>query len=111
MQISHLPYGPSAFFTLTNCVLRHDIPECKSASQVYPNLVLDGMTTKTGQRISRILQALYPIQKSDSKRVITFANQNDFISFRHHMFAKPAGKIVLEEAGPRFEMQPYEVKP
>eukprot|EP00602_Paraphysomonas_sp_CaronLab_P005759 CAMPEP_0185034386 /NCGR_PEP_ID=MMETSP1103-20130426/24232_1 /TAXON_ID=36769 /ORGANISM="Paraphysomonas bandaiensis, Strain Caron Lab Isolate" /LENGTH=283 /DNA_ID=CAMNT_0027571027 /DNA_START=30 /DNA_END=878 /DNA_ORIENTATION=- len=110
MIISHLPFGPTAYFTLSNCVLRHDIPECTPASQAYPNIIVDNMSTKMGARIGRILQALYPAAKLDCKRVITYANRNDFISFRHHMYVKDRGNIQLKEAGPRFEMQPYEVK-
>ena len=26
--ISHLPFGPTTYFTISNTVLRHDIPEC-----------------------------------------------------------------------------------
>ncbi len=26
--ISHLPFGPTTYFTISNSVLRHDIPEC-----------------------------------------------------------------------------------
>ncbi len=111
LVISHLPYGPTASFTLSNCVLRHDIPDCLPASQAHPHLILEGMTTKMGKRIATILQALYPIPRAESKRVITFANNNDFVSFRHHMYEKNSGgKIELKEAGPRFEMQPYEVR-
>jgi U3 small nucleolar ribonucleoprotein protein IMP4 len=109
MTISHLPFGPTAYFTLSNCVLRHDIPECKPASQMYPHLILDSLQTKVGQRIGRILQSLFPIPKPDSHRVITFANTDDFLSFRHHMYTKNQGKVELQEAGPRFEMMPYEV--
>ena len=29
MIISHLPYGPTAYFNLTNCVMRHDIAKEK----------------------------------------------------------------------------------
>lgn len=106
--VSHLPYGPTAYFTLSNCVLRHDIAECKPASQAYPHLIIDGLNSKIGKRIGRILQSLFPIPRAESKRVLTFANRNDFIFFRHHMYTKEAGKVVLSEAGPRFEMQPYE---
>ena len=106
--VSHLPYGPTAYFTLSNCVLRHDIAECKPASQAYPHLIIDGLNSKIGKRIGRILQSLFPIPRAESKRVLTFANRNDFIFFRHHMYNKEAGKVVLSEAGPRFEMQPYE---
>ena len=60
--------------------------------------------------MGRILQALYPTPRAESKRVITFANRDDFISFRHHMYSMEAGKVKLAEAGPRFEMQPYEAR-
>lgn len=114
MIVCHLPFGPTAYFSLSNCVLRHDIPEVEKASQVYPRLIIDGFTTKIGQRISRILQALYPVPKEDNKRVITFANCNDFISFRHHTYKKTSqhgrNEVTIKEAGPRFELQPYEVK-
>jgi U3 small nucleolar ribonucleoprotein protein IMP4 len=105
----HLPFGPTAYFTLLNTVLRHDIPEVSPASQAYPHLILDGLNSNVGHRLSRILQALYPVPKPDSRRVITFANQQDYISFRHHVYTKEAGKVTLKEAGPRFEMLPYEV--
>lgn len=110
MIVSHLPYGPTAYFTLSNCVLRHDIPECTPASQAHPHLILDGLNSAIGKRVGRILQALYPIPRPESKRIITYANRNDFISFRHHMYVKEKGKVAIQEAGPRFEMQPYEIR-
>lgn len=109
LTVSHLPFGPTAYFTLSNCVLRHDIPECTAASQAYPHLILDNLSSKVGRRVGRILQALYPVPKPESRRLITFANRDDFLSFRHHMYTKDKGKVVISEAGPRFEMQPYEV--
>eukprot|EP01041_Mallomonas_annulata_P010722 gene10722-22388_t len=110
MIVSHLPFGPTAYLSLSNCVLRHDIPECKPASQAYPHIIIDNLNSKIGKRVSRILQALYPTPRPESKRVITFANQNDFISFRHHMYTNVKGEPQLEEAGPRFELQPYEIR-
>lgn len=68
------------------------------------------MNSKIGKRLARILQALYPIPKPDCKRIITFANNNDFISFRHHMYTKEGNQIQLDEAGPRFELKPYEIR-
>jgi U3 small nucleolar ribonucleoprotein protein IMP4 len=35
-----------------------------------------------------ILKYLFPVPKEDSKRVMTFANHDDFISFRHHTYKK-----------------------
>jgi U3 small nucleolar ribonucleoprotein protein IMP4 len=107
--VSHLPFGPTAYFTLSNCVLRHDIPDCTPASQAYPHMIFESFESSVGQRVSRILQALYPVPKDDSKRVVTFSNNNDYISFRHHVYSKQGLNVTLKEAGPRFEMLPYEV--
>ena len=50
---------------------------------------------------------LFPVPIEDSKRVITFANHDDFISYRHHTYKKgEAGKgIELKEVGPRFQLR------
>jgi U3 small nucleolar ribonucleoprotein protein IMP4 len=53
------------------------------------------------------------VPKPDSKRVITFANNQDFLSFRHHVFKKTmigSREIELQECGPRFELQLYQIK-
>jgi U3 small nucleolar ribonucleoprotein protein IMP4 len=45
--------------------------------------------------------------------VITFANRSDFISFRHHTFRRVGGarqEVELAEAGPRFELRPFQVR-
>jgi U3 small nucleolar ribonucleoprotein protein IMP4 len=61
--------------------------------------------------VKSILKYLFPVPKEDSKRVITFANQEDYISFRHHMYKKTRPKdIELTEVGPRFEMKLYEIR-
>ena len=43
---------------------------------------------------------------------MTFANQSDFISFRHHTYDMPRGakSVALKEVGPRFEMRLYRIK-
>ena len=41
--------------------------------------------------------------------MITFANNNDFISFRHHVYEKEGEEVKLKELGPRFEMKPYQI--
>jgi U3 small nucleolar ribonucleoprotein protein IMP4 len=61
--------------------------------------------------VQSILKYLFPVPKTDSKRVITFANREDYISFRHHVYKKSGAKDVeLKEVGPRFEMKLYEIK-
>ncbi|WOK93153.1 U3 small nucleolar ribonucleoprotein IMP4 [Canna indica] len=113
--VCHLPYGPTAYFGLLNVVTRHDIKDKKAVgtmSEAYPHLILNNFTSKLGQRTSNILKHLFPVPKLDSKRIITFANQSDYISFRHHVYEKRGGpkSIELKEVGPRFELRLYQIK-
>jgi len=108
--VSHLPYGPTAYFGISNVVLRHDIKEKETISQQYPHLIFHDFTTKLGERTQNILKYLFPVPKDDSKRAITFANQSDYISFRHHMYQTVGKEIVLKEIGPRFEMKLFQIK-
>lgn len=36
-------------------------------------------------QVTSILKYLFPVPKDDSKRIISFANQDDYISFRYVM--------------------------
>jgi U3 small nucleolar ribonucleoprotein protein IMP4 len=105
--LSHYPFGPTIKFTLNNVVLRHDIPELgdQTVSQVLPHLIFNNFNTTLGKRVQTILQNLFPKPKEDSKRIITFNNEDDFINFRHHMYKKNGKEIDLMEIGPRFEMR------
>ncbi|TQD93796.1 hypothetical protein C1H46_020568 [Malus baccata] len=113
--ISHLPFGPTAYFQLLNVVTRHDIKDKKAMGtmpQVYPHVILDNFTTKLGERAANILKHLFPVPKPDTKRIITFANRSDYISFRHHTYEKPGGpkSIELKEIGPRFELRLFKIR-
>lgn len=113
--ISHLPFGPTAYFRLLNVVTRHEIRDKKSMGtmpEAYPHLILDNFKTKLGERTANILKHLFPVPKPDTKRIVTFANCSDYISFRHHIYDKPGGpkSVELKEIGPRFELQLYKVK-
>lgn len=111
LVVSHLPHGPTAFFSLRGTVLRHDIEGVGSMSEVYPHLIIEGFETTLGERVGNILKALFPVPKHDSKRVVTFRNDDDFVSFRHHMYSKSGmDKVQLSEVGPRFEMRLYKVR-
>lgn len=70
--VCHLPLGPTAFFTLSNCVLRHDIADREPVSEVYPHLILDKFTTSLGQRIADVLKYMFPVPKVrvDCKHVV-----------------------------------------
>ncbi|KAG6902302.1 hypothetical protein C0995_001912 [Termitomyces sp. Mi166 len=84
MIVSHFPHGPTVFFTLSNVSLRHDIGTYKDStvSEQYPHLIFENFMSPLGQRVRDILKYLFPVPKEDSKRVMTFANEDDFISFR-----------------------------
>jgi U3 small nucleolar ribonucleoprotein protein IMP4 len=112
LVVCHLPLGPTAFFSLNNTVMRHDLdPPAAPMSEAYPHLILHNFQTDLGKRAANILKCLFPVPRSDSKRVITFANQNDFISFRHHMYSKQShDSVALHEVGPRFEMRLYQIR-
>ncbi len=125
MIVSHFPHGPTIYFTLSNVQLRHDISTYKDStvSEQYPHLIFENFTSRLGERVRDILKYLFPVPKEDSKRVMTFSNENDFISFRqvnafslkfqflnhlirsHHVFVKIPRDVQLAEVGPRFEMK------
>ena len=116
MIICHLPFGPTAYFTVVNTVMRHDIPNIGKMSEAYPHLIFDNFTSKLGKRVMNILKYLFPVPKPDTKRIMSFINQDDYISFRHHTYAKETGQgnpnnhIKLNEVGPRFELKLYQIK-
>ena len=104
MVVSHLPYGPTAYFGIVNPVLRHDIKEKQTMPQQFPHLIFDRFDTKLGERVMNILKYelylnlpsvrltvlpsvlcfrfLFPVPKHNTQRVVTFANKSDYISFR-----------------------------
>ena len=110
--VSHFPYGPTAYFTLSGTVLRHDIPDVGKMSEKYPHLIFNNLSSTLGKRVTNILKYLFPVPKPESKRIITFSNDKDFISFRHHTYKRKQKQreVELEEVGPRFELRPYLIR-
>lgn len=124
MIVSHFPHGPTVYFNLSNVVLRHDIPNyhTSTVSEQYPHLIFDNFSSALGERVRDVLKYLFPVPKEDSKRVMTFANEDDFISFRwvalvlpslhelmfslrHHVFVRTGKQVQLAEVGPRMELK------
>lgn len=111
LTISHFPHGPSIVFTLHNVKLRHDLPNIGNISESYPHLIFENFTTEKGKRVEKILKHLFPPGvKKDSSRIISFINNDDFISVRHHVYVKTKDSVELSEVGPRFEMKLYEIR-
>ena len=85
--ICHLPVGPTVYFGLQNVVLRHDVNEkLATMPEIYPHLIFHNFSTALGERVVNILKHLFPVPKVESKRVISFSNNDDLISFRHHTY-------------------------
>ena len=84
MIVSHFPHGPTVYFTLHSVNLRHDLASAhqSTVSEQYPHLIFENFSSKLGVRIGDVLKYLFPVPKEDSKRVMTFANEGDYISFR-----------------------------
>ncbi|KAL3532155.1 hypothetical protein ACH5RR_005676 [Cinchona calisaya] len=107
--------------------------------EAYPHLILNNFATELGERTLNILMHLFPVPKADTKQIITFANQSDYISFRvkflrsllfkvmygsflsasslyvkcrHHIYEKRGGPKSLEvkNIGPCFELKLYQIK-
>lgn len=112
--VCHLPLGPTAYFTLNGAVLRHDLDGgAAPMSEAYPHIILNQFNSELGKRVGNILKCLFPIPKADTRRVVTFSNAADHISFRHHVYSKEGNtedKVTLYEVGPRFEMRLYQIK-
>lgn len=47
-----MPFGPTAYFALTNVILRHDIPDVDPVSTQYPHLIFHNFSTALGNRVS-----------------------------------------------------------
>lgn len=84
MIVSHFPHGPTVYFSLHNVQLRHDIESYQNStvSEQYPHLIFDNFSSRLGVRLRDVLKYLFPVPKEDSKRVMTFSNRDDFVSFR-----------------------------
>lgn len=112
LVVCHLPYGPTCSFGIVNAVLRHDLKDAGlgTVSEAFPHLIFDNFRTKLGERVANCIKYLFPVPKEDSKRVMTFVNENDYISFRHHVFTKKGKDVELREVGPRFDLKLYQIK-
>ncbi|XP_041130663.1 uncharacterized protein LOC121329239 isoform X2 [Polyodon spathula] len=66
----------------------HDVRDIGPMSEAYPHLIPHSFTSCLRRRVSSILKYLFPVLKEESRRVITFASQDDSISFRHHTCKK-----------------------
>ena len=88
MVVCHLPYGPTAYFNISDVTMRHDIPNIGTVPEQYPHVIMHNFKTKLGIRVMNIIKHLFPVPKADTRRTVTFANHDDHIAFRHHTFIR-----------------------
>ena len=50
--VCHLPHGPTAYFTISDLVMRHDIPNIGNMSEAYPHLIFHNFKSRLGERVS-----------------------------------------------------------
>lgn len=110
LVICHLPHGPTAYFNMSGVVMRHDVPDIGQMSEQKPHLIFHNFQSALGLRTMSILKYLFPVPKEDSKRVISFANHDDYIAFRHHTYRHVEREIEMVEVGPRFQLKLYQIK-
>ncbi|KAH8417296.1 hypothetical protein KR222_008391 [Zaprionus bogoriensis] len=110
LVICHLPFGPTAFFNISDVVMRHDIPDIGPMSEQKPHLIFSNFKSPIALRTVNILKHLFPVPKENAERIITFVNNEDRIVFRHHQYKRVNKEIVLTENGPRFQLKLYQIK-
>uniref|UniRef100_A0A0R3SN78 Brix domain-containing protein n=1 Tax=Hymenolepis diminuta TaxID=6216 RepID=A0A0R3SN78_HYMDI len=115
LTVSHLPFGPTAKFTLYNVVTRHDFAEKGRGSgakfpTAYPQHLFLGLNSPLGKRVHTILKYIFPVPKEDSKRVMLWYNaDDDVIRFRHVTYKYVNKELEIEEHGPQFDMRLYKI--
>ncbi|NXP96021.1 IMP4 protein, partial [Passerina amoena] len=136
LTVSHLPHGPTAHFTLSGAVLRQEVGGLGGAPLAAPHLLLLRLDSTLGKRVGTILKHLFPVPRPDSRRVVTFANEDDVIlvrwvtrgdagtrtdlplpqtpltppPHRNHVYRRRGRTVELEEVGPRFQLRPYLIR-
>lgn len=58
LVVCHLPFGPTAYFTLYNVVMRHDVPDIGTMSEAFPHLIFHNFSSRLGTRVGEQRTAL-----------------------------------------------------
>lgn len=57
--VSHMPYGPTAYFTIYNTIMRHDTNISTTMSEAYPHLIFHNFKTKLGERVTKLIENIF----------------------------------------------------
>uniref|UniRef100_A0A8C3UVQ0 IMP U3 small nucleolar ribonucleoprotein 4 n=1 Tax=Catharus ustulatus TaxID=91951 RepID=A0A8C3UVQ0_CATUS len=92
LTVSHLPHGPTAYFTLSGAVLRQEVGGLGGAPLAAPHLLLLRLDSTLG------------------KRVRTCSPCPDPRAAANHVYRRRGRTVELEEVGPRFQLRPYLIR-
>lgn len=106
--ISHLPHGPTTYFSIHHPNIDSDDP----ISTAIPAVVFDNFTTPLGARVKRILSSLFPQlpKREKPKRIVSFVNREDSILFTQYKSTFRKGEVDLQKVTPQFTLKLYEIR-
>lgn len=127
LDIVHLPQGPMFHFSVSNWVEGKKLPGHGTASEAYPELILNNFRSPLGLLTAHLFKSLWPPQPDlAGRQVVTIHNQRDYCFVRRHRYVfrekreteKPVvgtdGKEIkgvegiktgLQELGPRMTLK------
>lgn len=111
--VSHLPHGPTAYFSLHHVVAKKGAEEGPgSLSTSAPGIIFENFASPLGARVKRILSGLFPplAKRAKPRKVASFVNHEDFILFRQCLVSASGGEVELEKISPEFDMRLYEIR-
>ena len=111
LVISHLPSGPSLFFTLSNVLFKSNNKKLKK-NETFPNVFFDNLGSSLGLRIASVLGSLFPPASQNSRRIVTFTGFKGTILFGHYWNEKVGYKkenFMLKKLSPSFDLHPFKI--
>jgi ribosome production factor 1 len=127
LDIVHLPQGPMFHFSVSNFIEGKKLPGHGTASEAFPELILNNFRSPLGILTAHLFKSLWPPQPDLAHRqVVTIHNQRDYCFVRRHRYVfrekreteKPVvgtdGKEIkgvegiktgLQELGPRMTLK------
>jgi ribosome production factor 1 len=87
LDIVHLPIGPMFHFSISNWIEGKKLPGHGSASEAYPELILNNFRSPLGILTAHLFKSLWPAQPElVGRQVVTIHNQRDYCFVRRHRY-------------------------
>lgn len=87
LDIVHLPQGPMFHFSVSNWIEGKKLPGHGTASEAYPELILNNFRSPLGILTAHLFKTLWPAQPDlAGRQVVTIHNQRDYCFVRRHRY-------------------------